>query len=132
MLLGQDGYLVAEKIPVTCGLAQRDNGDEESGCRGKIGSLSATTSEQIGTQEPRMLMGNLAHLACLLLEQGELFDGPLKVVLSRVSGRNIGAPLIPVCSWVTLASNSAWGICWSTSLVKSLSGLNAAFAILGG
>lgn len=45
MLLGQDGYLVAEKIPVTSSLAQSNNGDEESGCRGKVGSLLFAISE---------------------------------------------------------------------------------------
>lgn len=51
MFLGQDGNLVAEKIPVACGLAQRDNGDEESGCRGKIGSLLETTLEEVGDRD---------------------------------------------------------------------------------
>lgn len=40
-------------------------------------------------QRPRLLTGNLAHLTCLLLEQGELFDGPLEVVLAGVSSQNI-------------------------------------------
>lgn len=50
-------------------------------------------SEELGDQRPRLLTGVLAHLACLLLEQGELFDGALKVVLSRVSSQNLRCSL---------------------------------------
>jgi hypothetical protein len=49
MLLGQDGYLVAEEIPVTGGFAQCDNGDEESGSRCEIRRLSANYVRRLGT-----------------------------------------------------------------------------------
>lgn len=131
MLLGQDGHLVAEKIPVTCGLAQRDNSDEESGCRCKIGSLSTTTSEQLETQRPRVLTANPAHLACLLLQQGELFDGPLKVVLAGVSSQNIRPSLNKSVSFGYLSEQFCLGDLLVDLLGKVLVGLERGVRHLG-
>lgn len=39
MFLGEDSDLVAEQVPITGILAEGDDGNEESGCGGKIGSL---------------------------------------------------------------------------------------------
>lgn len=71
------------------------------------------------------------YLARLLLEKGKLLNGSLEVGLWKAftSISRSRWRVYPLQEH-TLASNSAWGICWSTSFVKSLSGLYAASAIL--
>lgn len=91
-----------------------------------------------GGQVPRSPVarpGRAAYLARLLLEEGKLLDCTLEVGLQDENGQYglIGRPAERLLSGErTLASSSAWGICWSTSLVKSLSGFSAGLAMMGG